>query len=196
MLEKENNLDRRKRRTRQCLKDALISLLGEKDFQSITVQDITNIADVNRATFYAHYHDKYDLLQKLVDEILHEFEEIFISSSTIKNDQRHPYDLYVSIFKHFQQWGDFYKVSRKGVPGLWRRLSDIICDATNRRRAQLYLDEQQLAVPHDIMNSFISSAYLGVTIDWIEKGMPYTPEYMAEKLTFIIDRYRNGSRLD
>lgn len=49
-------------RTRQSLEDAFADLLGEKGFQAITVQDITERAGLNRATFYAHFPDKYALL--------------------------------------------------------------------------------------------------------------------------------------
>lgn len=55
-------LDPRVKRTRQLLVQAFADLIQEKSFQSITVQDITERATVNRATFYAHFEDKYDLM--------------------------------------------------------------------------------------------------------------------------------------
>jgi AcrR family transcriptional regulator len=55
-------LDPRIRRTRQLLQDALRRLLEEKEFDKISVQDITEAATLNRATFYAHYPDKFALL--------------------------------------------------------------------------------------------------------------------------------------
>ncbi|GAB7387704.1 TetR/AcrR family transcriptional regulator [Bacillaceae bacterium] len=54
--------DPRVLRTRQLLQDAFTSLMNEKDFKNITVRDITEKAKVNRATFYAHFKDKYELL--------------------------------------------------------------------------------------------------------------------------------------
>ena len=63
MLHQEcEKLDPRIRRTRQLLQDALRRLLEEKEFDKISVQDITEAATVNRATFYAHYPDKFALL--------------------------------------------------------------------------------------------------------------------------------------
>jgi len=59
-------LDPRIRRTRELLQQALAKLLEEKDFEKISVQDITDAATVNRATFYAHYPDKFALLECLV----------------------------------------------------------------------------------------------------------------------------------
>jgi AcrR family transcriptional regulator len=59
-------LDPRIRRTRQLLQDALKRLLEEKEFDKVSVQDITEAATLNRATFYAHYTDKFALLGELV----------------------------------------------------------------------------------------------------------------------------------
>jgi AcrR family transcriptional regulator len=56
-----NETDPRVRRTRKLLQDALLALLAEKSFDAITVQDIADRSTINRATFYAHYVDKYDL---------------------------------------------------------------------------------------------------------------------------------------
>ena len=59
-------LDPRIRRTRQLLHDALRRLLEEKEFDKVTIQDITEAATLNRATFYAHYPDKFALLGELI----------------------------------------------------------------------------------------------------------------------------------
>ncbi len=69
MLEKEARLDPRAVRTRQYLQQAMGELLGEKRFHEISVQDITARAGVNRATFYAHFVDKYDLLNTSIREM-------------------------------------------------------------------------------------------------------------------------------
>ena len=61
-----NRLDPRIRRTRHLLQDALRRLLEQKGFDDITVQDITEAATLNRATFYAHYPDKFALLEELI----------------------------------------------------------------------------------------------------------------------------------
>jgi AcrR family transcriptional regulator len=59
-------LDPRIRRTRQLLQDALRNLLEETDFDKLSVQDITEAATLNRATFYAHYPDKFALLGEMI----------------------------------------------------------------------------------------------------------------------------------
>lgn len=66
VITENTGLDPRIRRTRQLLKDALERLLNQKQFEEISIQDITEAATVNRATFYDHYTDKFALLQCLV----------------------------------------------------------------------------------------------------------------------------------
>ena len=62
--------DPRITRTRQLLLQAFMALMNEKSFQSITVQDITDRATVNRVTFYAHFQDKYALLEYTIREMI------------------------------------------------------------------------------------------------------------------------------
>ena len=61
--------DRRVRRTRALLQNALMSLMIEKGYESITVQDIIDRADVGRATFYAHFADKQSLLSSRLEDL-------------------------------------------------------------------------------------------------------------------------------
>jgi len=64
--------DRRVQRTRQLLQDALVSLILEKGYQKITIQEIIDRANVGRSTFYSHYRDKDDLLLSGFDELAHD----------------------------------------------------------------------------------------------------------------------------
>ncbi|WP_286907309.1 TetR/AcrR family transcriptional regulator [Clostridium sp. UBA1652] len=68
-----NESDPRVKRTRELITNAFISVISKKGFDSITVKDITSAATINRATFYAHFTDKYNLLDTLVVE---KFKEI------------------------------------------------------------------------------------------------------------------------
>jgi AcrR family transcriptional regulator len=72
----DEKIDPRVRRTRQMLVQAFTELIHEKEFTSITVHDITDRADVNRSTFYAHFPDKFALLDyKIRQEFRAEIEK-------------------------------------------------------------------------------------------------------------------------
>lgn len=62
--------DPRVLRTRKLIMDAFIELSGKKEFKDITIKDITTEAMINRATFYYHFEDIYDLLDKVLSEVL------------------------------------------------------------------------------------------------------------------------------
>ncbi|MNC11750.1 DNA-binding transcriptional repressor FabR [compost metagenome] len=71
MTIKKNEADPRVIRTRRLLQDAFAALLQEKDFESITVRDIAERATVNRTTFYAHFVDKFEMLEaKLMESFM------------------------------------------------------------------------------------------------------------------------------
>lgn len=66
----QTKTDPRVLRTRKLIMDSFIDLSGKKEFKDITIKDITAEAMVNRATFYYHFEDKYELLEKALSEVL------------------------------------------------------------------------------------------------------------------------------
>jgi AcrR family transcriptional regulator len=69
MLPTEEKIDPRVKRTRSLILDAFQNLLAEKNFETISVQDVTGKAQINRATFYAHFEDKYALLDYSITQM-------------------------------------------------------------------------------------------------------------------------------
>ena len=74
-------------RTDRAIQSALLSLLGKKPFEKITVQDILDETPVSRATFYKHFHDKYEIVEKIQDEVLQMHKELRNSLSQASPDQ-------------------------------------------------------------------------------------------------------------
>lgn len=72
-MEGERMEDRRIKRTKRFLSMALVELLAEKPVNEITVKELTERSDVNRATFYRHYRDIYDMLRQMEQELFGEF---------------------------------------------------------------------------------------------------------------------------
>jgi len=68
-LKDEEKLDPRIKRTRNLILQAFESLLAEKGFEAVSVQDVTDKAQINRATFYAHFEDKYKLLDHWISQM-------------------------------------------------------------------------------------------------------------------------------
>lgn len=77
---KEN---RKVKYTKKVIREAFIELLDQKELHQISVTDVCKLADINRGTFYAHYKDVYDLLEKLEDEIFNQV-KIYIDAMTLE----------------------------------------------------------------------------------------------------------------
>jgi len=68
--------DRRIRKTKKALREGLAKLLSEKNIQNITVKELTDKADIHRSTFYANFHDIYDLYSHMEDTVIQEIKDI------------------------------------------------------------------------------------------------------------------------
>src|ERR1051325_10192877 len=97
--------DARVRRSRDALGDALVALMQEKPFDTITVQDVLDRANVSRSTFYLHYSDKDDLLMSDAEEF---FEAIStaLSQHSDKSDRVFPVE---EFFTHLADVQPFFK---------------------------------------------------------------------------------------
>ena len=81
----EEKVDLRTRRTKTQIEMAFFRLLKKKGFKALTVQDISKSAGVGRSTFYSHYYDKYDLLEKLVSTYTDQFAAVVRQRFNIKD---------------------------------------------------------------------------------------------------------------
>ena len=75
----EKTVDRRVRKTKNQLRQGLARLMLEKSLKEITVKELTDLVDMNRGTFYLHYRDIYDMVEKIEDTIMTEFQRILDS---------------------------------------------------------------------------------------------------------------------
>src|SRR5215213_3921202 len=105
----EKKTDARVRRTRDALGDALIALMQEKSFDTITVQDVLDRAHVSRSTFYSHYSDKDDLLMSDVEEFF-ESVSMALSARGDKSDRVFPVK---EFFAHLVEAQPFFKALMK-----------------------------------------------------------------------------------
>lgn len=105
--------DRRTRRTRRALRDALVSLVLERGFAPLTVEDIAERADVARATFYSHCRDKDDLFTRITAELLQELADR-IGSVTDPSDVGFTGKPLLELFRHADDERDLYRAVLRG----------------------------------------------------------------------------------
>jgi AcrR family transcriptional regulator len=175
--------DLRVRRTRKLLIQALIELTIEKGFAAITVQDIANRAMVNRATFYRHYLDKYDLLDQYMNEVyeLTAAQEKLYSDQTQDADADNPPVGLVRLLEQVQRHADFFRVmlGAKGDPAFVHRIQQY---SEMRLRSLLpghSLPLKSNSPPLELCLSYLSHAGVGVLAWWLKEGQSYPPEQVA-----------------
>ena len=111
-------MDRRIRRTRRMLSEALFKLIQEKDYDSITIQEITDQADVHRATFYLHFATKEELLATSLETLFVDLGARTKAASGVKQPSYLKESAAARVlFEHIAEYADLYRVlvGQKGV---------------------------------------------------------------------------------
>jgi AcrR family transcriptional regulator len=170
--------DRRVRRTRELLRNAFRSLVHEKGYDRITVQDILDRADVGRSTFYAHYRDKEDLLRSGFEDVHAALAAERDAAERQAGRETAFLQPLLAVFQHVeeyrQSWGP---MSRTGGQALIARiLQEGIDDLVRAHfRAQFpAADPDQLEI--DAAMRFVASACMGVLMWWLDQDVPWSAE--------------------
>lgn len=175
--------DRRTRKTRQLLRDTLLTLLKEKRYEEISVQDIIARADVARSTFYVHYVDKDDLLtgshgifaENLGAQMLAHAGE---SGSAFSSR---------TWFYHIQAQGDILKVIAKdsAMELAMKTLHGIIHDSV-QKGMQAHAPIKNASVPLPLIVDYLTDTLMTLIKWWFKDGMRYTPEQMDEMFQQLV----------
>ena len=172
----KEKIDARVRRTRDALGDALITLMQEKPFDTITVQDVLDRAHVSRSTFYAHYSDKDDLLMSDADEFFQAL-SMALSQHGDKSDRVFPVR---EFFEHLSDVQPFFKALVKS--GKYQENMELarghFARGIERRLAEL--PRGQSIAPHELQVIAFThaGALLSLLAWWLDRGMREPPEEM------------------
>ena len=178
MAKTEEN-DRRTKRTRRNLREALKSLILEKGYEAVTVQDITSRADVGRSTFYAHFENKDKLHLSAFDHIrddLLEAEKTGEESGGVFNFNS------LRLFQHAEENRRMYCRVSGRAGGDWFRKNMF------RQIHDLVLRELQKSQPETSKNSieikaaahFYASSLVSMLVFYLDNDLPLSPEEMNE----------------
>lgn len=181
------NTDRRIARSKRALRTAIIELMEERGLDGLSVNDLCARADLNRGTFYNHFHDKDDLLTTLEDEVIDELERIQeqMKDLTVMDlvryrTRKQPLPFLVDLFDYLREQGDFLHAVTG--PGGDIRFAPRLRDSVCANLIQTILHERYRNDPTPFVQyyvAFYATAYLGVIERWIETGMQESSEEMA-----------------
>jgi len=175
-----NSNDRRVRRTRKLLADALITLILEKGYDAITIKDITDHADVAHATFYRHYRDKDELLMQKLGEIVEEITG-FTREPSLQDSEGY------LIFKHAQENHVLSRILL-GSPGALRvrqTIQKTIADDLLNTCPPIHSPENTL-IPGEVAAYHIAGSLLQLIEWWLNHDMPYPPHRMGKIYDHLI----------
>jgi AcrR family transcriptional regulator len=176
----EETEDVRVQRSRELLQRALFELVVEKGFTAVTVRDIAKRAKVNRSTFYRHYLDKYDLLNRYLDHLQKQVSEAALSAERTALLEHVPVGLLLLV-KHIQDRAAFYRVmlGENGNQAFTYRFRQL----SKQRYRYLFSRFAELSEPHDppseMQLQYISNAFVGAVLWWLENDRPSTAEQFA-----------------
>lgn len=175
-------VDRRVRRTRALLEEALRGLILQKPYDAITIQDITDEADLNRATFYLHYANKEELLMGSLEA---QFDELVQRMEAGKGGKM-PWDDPAAariLFEYAAENAALFTVllGQNGQGYVMHRIIAYIARYDQQFLCQAY-DENTLAVPAPLLAQHFAGSLFALTLWWLENGMPYSAQYMAETM--------------
>ncbi len=187
-LSKVNANDRRVKRTKKLLRDSLFSLLQEKSINEITVTELTDVADINRATFYFYYTDIFDMLEQIQNEAYELFEDVLQGAEDC-----------VSTPEAFVKYVENILMFCKQNPAIARFVitreynnNKVLTKIKKLLAKNVPVAKEQYAQddPRRFILNFALNSLTGTVVDWMDDGMVIPPNVMAE---FISDMYISGS---
>ena len=169
--------DRRPERTRKSLRNALILLMTEKPYESITVEDIINRADVGRSTFYTHYRDKDALLMDNLAGLRSILEHpALVEPATRRRLMRFS----LPLFRHVH---DEQRLARAlfgstGGGAVLRQVEQILAGVIRGELADLFGADPPPRMPEGAILAYVVGAYLSLLTWWVNTEAPISPEQM------------------
>ncbi|GHO96803.1 transcriptional regulator [Reticulibacter mediterranei] len=198
--------DLRVRRTQKLIWDAFIVLVEERSFDAITVGEITSRAMVSRTAFYRYYQDKYDLVEKMFEEIVRSVNsemDLFRRDVVDAFDGQYrpkswkqlfeyaealtvPEPL-VTFFEHVIEYEQLYRalLGKKGSSWFVTRMREYLAEIIGERLQELVmmLNRKPLVEARAFADGFvatlIAAQFVAAITWWLEQEKPYTPHQIA-----------------
>jgi Transcriptional regulator len=188
--------DRRVKYTKMVLKESLIKLLEKKALSQISIKEICEDADINRATFYAHYSDQYDLLKKIENELLDNI-NAHIADFNQKSNDIGAVSTAENIFEYLEENAKIFRLllSERGDFSFQKKLMMLVYDEII---AELTDNNMVTKEDAEYIYSFTITGCVGIVQKWLDDDMKKSAHYMAEiivKLTLGLISLLKSSRL-
>lgn len=176
-------VDRRVEKSKVAIKNAFIELMSEKNFDQITIQDISDRANVGRRTIYDHFIDKFDLLDKLIEEHINELRKLCKSASELSFAEGN-----LLWFEYFERNYPFFStmLTSKGAPIFRNQFLEFVIEELE---SEVDVNERiNKGYSKDILLKFFGAAIVEIVESWITNGLSEPSHVVAEQLGMLLDR--------
>lgn len=181
-----NNNDKRVIRTKKAIRTALFKLMESKDIASITISELTTLANVNRRTFYTHYSNITDILDETESEIVDSVTAIiskFDSTSLIDST----YNLFIELSTLItEQYGFYFHLMKSDFRGvLVSRMKVVLKASADKILGRFSITSEEKYVM--LMSSFINGGFLNLFLEWNKSRKDLSIETAAKVASVMVD---------
>ena len=173
----KTSIDRRVTRSREALHQALLSLIMEKGYEAITVDEICERANVGRSTFYAHFTSKDDLKRRGLEHLRRELIERQKGASGLTGTNVPGLAFTLTMFEHARDHIHLYRAlvgSRGGAIAL-STIRQTLCEIVRRELAEIRSKDSDGA-PRELAVQYIVGAFMAVLTWWLDGGAKLPPQ--------------------
>lgn len=176
----EKVIDRRIQKTRQLLKDTLITLIVEKGFEAVSIQELLDRANVGRSTFYLHYDNKYELLHSCFEDFTNLLEQHSLGLRNSKlcsgNDVKSNFTY--NLFLLVEQKHDIFiaLLGNGGLTMFQHPLQDYVHTYMMNRLKMTMPGKNNSSLKLEMLAQYLTSALIGTIQFWLNNNMPCSAE--------------------
>lgn len=160
--------DRRILKTRKAIFQAFLNLLNQKGYDKLTVQDIIQLADVGRSTFYAHYESKESLLEQLCQDLFHHF--------LLEREQVALEDYLAHLFQHFQENRDHITSLLLSHNDYFHRLLQKELEHDLYPMLESRFSAETLKLPPSYLKQLVANHFISSLTWWLSQRQPVSKE--------------------
>ncbi len=180
-------MDLRIIKTKKYLYDALLHLMGSKPFEEIKVSEVCEKAMVNRSTFYAHFEDKYSLLNALILDLKSGLEIELSKNNKIHNTKEYYLEIIHLLLEHISKNRDIYMpllINNKNSIAMDMIYSTLIENVTNKMEQEKKEDKYE--IPVDFISHFYVGAIFQIGMNWLQSKNYYKEKEILKYIDLLI----------
>ena len=178
--------EKKRRKTEKQIEDSLLQLMKEQTFETISIRQLIDLAEVNRSTFYRHYLDKYDLLEKienrLLDDLQAYYQEALDSACLFKLEKDFKVEDYIHEKQNFFHFFEPYLedlailLGPNGSPTSLLRLQEALREIFSKSisLADAYIEEVEV----DLLLNHQAASFMGTLTYWLTH-----PHYKSQQMS-------------